>query len=383
MRQSKPILVMIGYPIDIGFAIGRLISAFYQMALRFSGNPDHVHFSFGRTAGQVCATLPNDFTNLLELDYNHYTSADEQRLCDYIKANSIEILFALDMRVKCPYLAAARRAGVENVVSYWGAPMSSFMPPLKLLMKRLEVGLIRRSKPDYYIFESEAMRAFAVGGRGLKKSRTTVIPTGLDTTRFRRRSELESVVRDKFVIPKDRKIIVFMGHMHERKGVHVLLKAANYLVNDLGRTDIHYLFLGNTEAEARHYMDLLGEEKAYVTLGGYQMDIPEILSGCDIGCVPSTGWDSFPMSSLEMQSCGLPVIASDLQGVPETIVDGVTGIVVPAGDHVALGKAVVSLVDDSAKLGRMASAARLRIESDYTCEMQIARLTNYLNSLKP
>jgi glycosyltransferase involved in cell wall biosynthesis len=87
------------------------------------------------------------------------------------------------------------------------------------------------------------------------------------------------------------------------------------------------------------------------------------------------------MSSLEMQSCGLPVVVSDLQGVPETIVDQVTGVVVPAGDAVALAGAIISLVDDPARRERMSLAARRRIVDGFTRDRQIDSLTRFLSDV--
>ena len=84
------------------------------------------------------------------------------------------------------------------------------------------------------------------------------------------------------------------------------------------------------------------------------------------------------MSSLEMQACGLPVLVSDWQGVPETIADGETGVVVKTGDTALLAQAIAALVDDPSRRDRMALAARARIEAAFTREHQVINLTRYL-----
>lgn len=364
-RPWRPscILVMISYDIDIGFAIGRLISAFYQMALRVTGNPAKVHFSFGKVGDKRSTALPADFDNLLQFNYAKHSEADEERLAEYIKSHGIDTIFALDMRVDAPCLKAARRAGVRRVVSYWGASMSSIVG-WKWPLKRLQVALTR-AKPDLFIFESEAMRQRAVLGRGIAESCTAIVRTGVDVDRFRPEP---SQVHERFGIPAHRRIIVFMGHLHERKGVQVLLDTAANLST---RDDIHFLFLGNRPGDENKF--IIGQGN--ITLGGYQDDIPGLLSGCYVGCIPSTGWDSYPMSALEMQACGLPVIVSDLQGCPETI-DAGSGIVVPAGNHTALWDAIVGLVNDPARRDRMSAAARARIERSLTTEHQVRNLVS-------
>jgi glycosyltransferase involved in cell wall biosynthesis len=371
-RPSR-ILVMISYDIDVGFAIGRLIAAFHQMALRVTELPCRVHFSFGKIGSKRSMALPADFDNLLQFNYREHSAADEERLVEYIADNAIDTIFALDMRVDAPCLKAARRAGVRRVVSYWGASMSSIT--WKWPLKRLQVALTR-AKPDLFVFESEAMRRLAVRGRGVARSSTAIVRTGVDVGTFQ--PGATEVVYERFSIPPDRRIIVFVGHVQRRKGVHVLLAAAEHIVSTYGRKDIHFLCLGNRDGEAREFDAFYNKAREYVTFGGYQADVPALLSGCYAGCIPSTGWDSYPMSSLEMQACGLPVIVSDCQGCPETISED-TGMVVPAGDERRLAQAILLLVDNRARREMMSVAAAERIRSSLTVEHQVANLTRLLS----
>jgi len=374
------ILIMISYEIDIGFAIGRLISAFYEMGVRVTGDTRRVHFSFGHIGGGRCASLPASFENLLEFDYRNPTDASLTRFGDYIERNRIGVIFGLDLPVQAKCLAVARRRGVRTIFSYWGAPMSSPNHGLKLALKKLEVSLLRRAKPNWFIFESEAMRMLGVSGRGLTRPNTAVVHTGVDEQRFRPRPEASHLVYRRFGIPENRKVVVYMGHLHRRKGVHVLLQAAEHISTHMRRDDVHTLFLGDRPGEADAFSEHYSAAAPYITFGGYQTDIPELLSGCYVGCIPSTGWDSFPMSSLEMQSCGLPVIVSDLQGVPETVLRDETGLVVAAGNPVELAHAIVSLVDAPERREQMRVAARTRIENGFTRKHQIDALVECVAS---
>ncbi len=282
------------------------------------------------------------------------------------------------MPVSTAYLKAARRAGIRRVIAYWGAPMSSENRGLKLALKRLEVALVRREKPDFFIFESEAMRRLGVMGRGLAESSTSVVHTGVDTGMFRPMPESAGLVYERFAIPSRRRVVVYMGHLDQRKGVHVLMRAVAHIGSRMRRDDVHCLFLGNRPGEEHSFAPHWEQAAAYITFGGYQSEIPQLLAGCYAGCIPSTGWDSFPMSSLEMQACGLPVIVSDWQGVPETVKDGLTGVVTPAGDVVALAREIVALVDAPDRRDRMGTAARQHIETNLTRDHQISNLVDCL-----
>lgn len=381
MTPRPPILVMIPYGVTIGFAIGRLVSVFYEMALAATGEESSVHFAFSNLEGGRAAGLPAGFANLVAFHPREYTPQSLEELLTYVRRHRVTTVFALDLPVAARFLGQLRSAGVRTVVSYWGAPMSSINYGLKRVAKRIEVRLFRPHQPDHYIFESRAMQDLAVRGRGLPATKTSVIPTGVDARRFRPRPEVAGTVRRRFGLPPESKIIVFMGHLHERKGVQVLLEALALIRTQHQRMDIHGLFLGNRPGEAEPFAGLIEAAGEAATIGGYHDDIPDLLAGCYAGCIPSTGWDSFPMSSLEMQACGLPVLVSDLQGVPETIDPGFTGIVTPAGVPGRLADAILGLVDDPEKREAMSAAARARIERGFTREHQVRNLTTQLGRL--
>jgi glycosyltransferase involved in cell wall biosynthesis len=378
MRGRNGILVMIPYPATVGFAIGRLISVFYEVCLTLTGDRRHVHFAFSGSNRGECPDLPDDFGNLVAFNHGNFTDGDLEHLVRYVADNDVGCILGLDLQVGARWLKSVRRAGARTVVAYWGAPMSSPQSPPKLAIKRLEVRLLHRHRPDLFVFESAAMQRLAVNGRGVPAQQTAVIPTGVDVARFRPLPECAGLVYQRFRIPSERKIVAFMGHLHERKGVRVLLRAVACAVRDRGRRDIHALLLGDRPGEAQQFEDEWAPIRDYVTFGGYQQDVVGLLAGCYAGCIPSTGWDSFPMSSIEMQACGLPVIVSDLQGTPETIENGVTGLVAPAGDADALASAILALVDDPAQRAQMSAAARHRIETSLSRAHQVDRLVRCL-----
>jgi glycosyltransferase involved in cell wall biosynthesis len=72
-----------------------------------------------------------------------------------------------------------------------------------------------------------------------------------------------------------------------------------------------------------------------------------------------------------MQACGLPVVVSDCQGLPESVADGVTGLVVPAGNIVALASALQRITDDRKLRNDMGIAAIQRIRSSFTRTRQV------------
>lgn len=358
---------------NAGYAMAPLEKAFYQMALSLTKNENNIHFGFKNLNKGAPKTLPDNFSNVIEIDGNNPETLSAAK--KYILNKKIDYAFCFDLQVKSKIGELLRNSGIKNIISYWGSTMSSENHGIKLLLKKAEV-FLNKKKPDHFIFESEAMRFYATNGRGIPKSMTSVIPTGIDINKYQPKTNKGEILNTLFQIPTDAKVIFYSGHMEKRKGVHVIIDAAIEIVDKLSHENIYFLIAGNKPGEETIFLNQLGSSKAAsrVIFGGYRNDLHEIMPNCDLGVIASTGWDSFPMSSLEMAACGLPLIVSDLQGLSETINDGITGIKFTPGDSKALANIIIDLLQDSKKLSAFSSAARQRIIQSYSVEHQVENL---------
>lgn len=168
--------------------------------------------------------------------------------------------------------------------------------------------------------------------------------------------------------------------MEERKGVHVILDAAQHLY-DSGKLEAwHFLLCGDRGKEADRLLATVREPQVlnHITVGGYRTDLPEIMPGCDVGIIASTGWDSFPMSSLEMAACGLPILASNLQGLNEAVENGGTGFLFTPGHHIELATFLLKLGEGPTLRERLSTTARQRIITSYNLELHQTRLKDAL-----
>jgi glycosyltransferase involved in cell wall biosynthesis len=89
------------------------------------------------------------------------------------------------------------------------------------------------------------------------------------------------------------------------------------------------------------------------------------LAAADVACVPSLK-EGLSVFSLEAQAAGLPVVASAVGGLTESVEDGVTGRLVPPGDEAALAAALGDLLADPALRRRLGDAARVRVRERFT-----------------
>ena len=93
--------------------------------------------------------------------------------------------------------------------------------------------------------------------------------------------------------------------------------------------------------------------------------VPDVLRRLDIFAMPST-WEGFGVSALEASATGLPVVASDIHGIPDVVRDGVTGLLVPPRDVDALADAIARLAQDPALRHEMGLAGRAFVEANYS-----------------
>lgn len=368
------IIVILHTKSNTGYAIAPLEKTFYQMALAMAvGNESDVHFGYKNFVDGPPESLPEGFSNLIAIDERDL--ATHAQAGEYIRKNQIANAFCFDAQVNSAIVQLLRKSGVQKIISYWGAPMSSENSGIKLMAKRLEVFLNRR-KPDHFIFESEAMQHFAVNGRGIPRHLTSVIPTGIDTEKYHPRHARPAHLTQLFGIPQSAKVVFYSGHMERRKGVHVIIDAAMSLADEFGRQDVYFIIAGNKAGEEKVFLKQLNGHDAgkRVIFAGYRTDLNEIMPCCDVGTIASTGWDSFPMSSIEMAACGLPLVVSALHGLNETIEEGVTGLKFPPGDHRIMASQILYLLNNPEVQTAFSTAARTRAISKYSNVLQQQRL---------
>ena len=292
---------------------------------------------------------------------------------EYVRKNQFQLVLIYDIQPVDPLFKPPRKAGARTIISSWGAPIASRAPGWKLALKRLQI-VLSRSKVNGVIFESQAMADLGISGRGIPPHMVDMIYNGVDPSLYK--PEPSIYVYETLNISLEKKVIVYAGHMEARKGLPTLIDAAIELLHRRQRKDVCFVICGNKGDESKAY------EEKYADLGisdsvrfcGYRSDLAKIYPGCFCGVIPSSGWDSFPRSPLEMAACGLPVIAARLQGLPESVLEGKTGKLFEPGNSTELADHIETLLGNPEIAKEYGRNGRKRCENELSRQTQLKRL---------
>lgn len=115
---------------------------------------------------------------------------------------------------------------------------------------------------------------------------------------------------------------------------------------------------------------------------GVRRDTEQILAASEL-FVLATNWEGFPITILEAMRAGLPVIATDVDGVREAVLDGQTGCLVPRGDTQALREKLILLLSDARLRGKLGAAGRSIYEREFTRPVMLDKIADVYRSVVP
>ncbi len=170
-------------------------------------------------------------------------------------------------------------------------------------------------------------------------------------------------------VPEDRVVITALSRLVRHKGYPELLAAMRDVPAEL--------WVVGARLPSDHGEDLtpyfagcgLGKR---LRLLGYRTDVAALLAASDVFVLPSH-FEGLPMSVIEAMLCGLPVVATDIRGPREQVVDGETGLLVPAGSVAPLAGALARLATDPALRSRMGGAGLARALANFREDAVVER----------
>jgi len=176
-------------------------------------------------------------------------------------------------------------------------------------------------------------------------------------------------IRSELGISPDAFLVGNVGRLAPQKGQRHLIGAMPALLARIPRA--HAVIAGGGDLE-NFLLDLAEEtgvaERVHVL--GPRKDVPALMHAMDVFAMPSI-WEGFGLVLLEAMAAGRPIVASRVATIPEVVVDGQTGLLVPAGDPLALAEALAQLADQPGLAARMGEAGRERVRHQFSLEKMV------------
>ena len=161
-------------------------------------------------------------------------------------------------------------------------------------------------------------------------------------------------------IPPGAFTVVCVANYRPRKGIELLVKAILALPEA-----VHLLLVGNMRARSLDRCIAASPAASRIHRPGFLTDAPAVAAACDVAVLPSIKREGLPRSVIEAMAYMTPPVVTDIGGSPELVVDGVSGLIVPARDTAAIARAVARLYDDPGLRRRLGAAARERIRTHF------------------
>lgn len=258
----------------------------------------------------------------------------------YLIANKISLIHTFLYRANILGRFAGKMAGTPVVISTQQA-IDAWKKPYHAWLDGYTSGWC-----DSIIANSQAAKDILITRDGVKDSKITIVYNGLNVNNFVTERSRDSILKD-LGIEGNKPIILSTIRLHKEKG-------ADLLPEIIARTKKGILLIAGDGPE-RKSMELrtqqLNLQKRIIFLG-WRSNISELLSVAAVLLMPSRE-ESFPQSILEAMALKVPVIASDVGGVKELVINGKTGILVQPEDIHAFADAVSDLTDNQDKAMQM------------------------------
>ena len=198
------------------------------------------------------------------------------------------------------------------------------------------------------------------------RSRVRVIYNGCDVDTLAASAD-RTKLRRELDLSRDTLVVSLVGEVGWRKGQEILLEAASHLRSDHPDAVFVIAGEGDGEEELKARSRRLGLDDGMVRFLGFRDDVADVLAGSDILVLPSRQ-EGFPNTLLEGMALGLPVVASAVDGIPELVVDGETGALVPVDDEKAFTRAVARLLTDVPLRRTWGEAGCRRVRQNFTTQ---------------
>ena len=258
-----------------------------------------------------------------------------------------------------------------------GYPKKGLTGIFRFLKRRLYQKFIRT-----IIADAEFIKECQIRDHFAKPDKVKIIYNGVNLKRFRginikNRQEILAELK----IPLDSSVIVTIAQCICWKGLNYLIDAGKLIITE--RPNTVFIIIGDGLERAnleKQAADIGMGEKCIFT--GMRVDTEVFLAAADIFVLLSVWEEAFAFSLLEAMASECPVVATRIGAIPESVQDGVTGILVPPRDSGAVAEEILRLLNDEPLRSKMGRAARRRVEDNFSLDHWVNQTIEHYESVK-
>ncbi|HEX8750491.1 MAG TPA: glycosyltransferase [Nitrospira sp.] len=207
---------------------------------------------------------------------------------------------------------------------------------------------------------------------GLSVDRVAAFPIGLDVQYFRPATP-DRDLREELNLPKGHLLVGLISYLRSYKGHEYFIEAARTITAKRDDTTFIIVGEGPEELPIRRRIEQLGLS-VRIRLLGFREDLLNVFRSLDVFAIPSVEGDTIPQVLMQALALGIPVVSTTVGSIPDVVIDGKTGFVVPPRDASALATRIETLLDDGGLRTRMGVQGRSLVESTYSIGKMLDRM---------
>jgi glycosyltransferase involved in cell wall biosynthesis len=233
---------------------------------------------------------------------------------------------------------------------------------------------------DYYIAVSEANARYLIENKRLPARKIRVIRNGCDLGKFVPLPGARRSMRIKLGLADEDPVLITVGRLEPQKGHRILLDALVAVRREFPGVKLVCVGTGSLKQELTDRTQALGLGPS-VQFVGYQSDVSNWLAMADVSVLPSF-YEGLPLVAIEASAAGCPMVATEVDGTAEVVINGKTGLTVPPGDSVRLAQAICQILHDKELRWNLAQNARTWVSEHFDKSKQLQQTQDlYLRAL--
>ena len=376
-RSDTPdaLLCVCNYPSNTGYAWDFIESLYVQVAARLAPRGVRTIVAYPEIT-EPPRTLAGSPVEAVTLQASPGPLGQALEMARFVRRHRVKVVYYTDQPARSLTYLVLKAAGVRRIVVHDHSSGARSAPAGVRRMAKAALARAPGFGADVVVAVSDYVARRQVASGLTPQTRVVRVWNGIDLPPLP--DEGDRPLHRALALPPERPVIACACRAAPEKGVPVLLAAFDLMMRTwpAARPRPILVYMGDGPDFARISNTREGlAAREDIILTGYRRDAGALIAGADVCAMPSVWQDALPLAVMQPMALGRAVVASAVGGIPEMIVDGETGLLVPASDPEALAAALRRLTEDPALRARLGGQARARVARLFAPGDQIDALT--------